>query len=146
MIRCTGRKTTCSTKSIEVLSSFTIPSHSIVSPKVVVMESGEIIFEKVYVSSRPPPTISFKDNWMKELDSEVAGKQQRLPTKIKNGETRGWTRIHQGNRERYLVWSRGHQALNKNGETRRWIKIHTKLRCRCLLKLKKKIKQERGDP
>ena len=22
---------------------------------------------------RPPPTISFKDNWMKELDSEVAG-------------------------------------------------------------------------
>ena len=41
--------------------------------KVVVMESGEIIYEKVYVSPRPPPTISFKDNWMKELDSEVAG-------------------------------------------------------------------------
>ena len=35
------------------------------------MESGEIIYEKVYVSPRPPPTISFKDNWMKELDSEV---------------------------------------------------------------------------
>ena len=29
---------------------------------------------------------------------------------IKNGETRGWTRIHQGDRERFLVWSRGHQA------------------------------------
>ena len=37
------------------------------------MESGEIIYEKVYVSPRPPPTISFKDNWMKELDSEVTG-------------------------------------------------------------------------
>ena len=37
------------------------------------MESGEIICEKVYVSPRPYPTISFKDNWMKELDSEVAG-------------------------------------------------------------------------
>ena len=37
------------------------------------MESGEVIIEKVYVSSRPPPTISFKDNWMKQLDSEVAG-------------------------------------------------------------------------
>ena len=37
------------------------------------MESGEVKYEKVYVSTRPPPTISFTDNWMKELDSEVAG-------------------------------------------------------------------------
>ena len=37
------------------------------------MESGEIIYEKVYLSPRPPPKISFKDNWMKDLDSEVAG-------------------------------------------------------------------------
>ena len=37
------------------------------------MESGEIINEKVYASPRPPPKISFKDNWMKELGSEVAG-------------------------------------------------------------------------
>ena len=37
------------------------------------MESGEIIYEKVYASHQPPPTISFQDNWMKELDSEVAG-------------------------------------------------------------------------
>ena len=48
----------------------TLPAYCI--PKVVVMESGEIIYEKVYVSPRPPPKISFKDNWMKELDSEVA--------------------------------------------------------------------------
>ena len=37
------------------------------------MDSEEIINQKVYVSPRPPPTISYKDNWMKELDSEVAG-------------------------------------------------------------------------
>ena len=36
------------------------------------MESGKIIYEKVY-ASRPPPKISCKDNWMKELGSEVAG-------------------------------------------------------------------------
>ena len=42
-------------------------------PKVVVMESGSVTYEKVYVSPRPPPMISFKDNWIKELDSEVAG-------------------------------------------------------------------------
>ena len=37
------------------------------------METGEIIYEKVYESPRLPPKISFKDNWMKELGSEVAG-------------------------------------------------------------------------
>ena len=50
------------------------------------METGEIIYEKVYVSLRPPPTISFKDNWMKELDSEVAGSSkdtQRIQPKPK---------------------------------------------------------------
>ena len=100
------------------------------------MESGEIIYEKVYVSPRPPPKISFKDNWMKELDWEVAGSSkdtQRIQPKpkntiIKNGETWRWTRIHKGDRERYLVWSRGHPALNKNGETRGWIELHPKLR------------------
>ena len=49
----------------------TLPAYCI--SKVVVMGSGEIIYEKVFVSPRPPPTISCKDNWMKELDSEVAG-------------------------------------------------------------------------
>ena len=36
------------------------------------MKSEEIIHQKVYVSPRPPPKISYKDNWMNELDSEVA--------------------------------------------------------------------------
>ena len=50
------------------------------------MESVEIINEKVYVSPRPPPTISFRDNWMKEWDSEVAGSSkdtQRIQPKPK---------------------------------------------------------------
>ena len=37
------------------------------------METGEIIYEKVYASPRPPPKISLKDNWRKELGSEIAG-------------------------------------------------------------------------
>ena len=36
------------------------------------METGEIIYEKVYESLRPPPKISLRDNWMKELGSEIA--------------------------------------------------------------------------
>ena len=34
------------------------------------METGD---EKVYASPLPPPKISLKDDWMKELGSEVAG-------------------------------------------------------------------------
>ena len=58
------------TRSNAVILHETLPAYCI--SKIVVMESGHNIFEKVYVSPRPPPTISFKDNWMKELDSEAA--------------------------------------------------------------------------
>ena len=37
------------------------------------METGEIVYEKVYESPRPPPKISLRSNWMKELSSEFAG-------------------------------------------------------------------------
>ena len=46
------------------------PAHCI--SKAIVMKSEEIIYQKVYVSPRPPPTISFKDNWTCNLDSDVA--------------------------------------------------------------------------
>ena len=36
------------------------------------METGEIMYEKVYESPRPPPKISLRHDWMKELGSEVA--------------------------------------------------------------------------
>ena len=55
------------------------------------MESGEIIYEKVYASPRPPLKISFKDNWMKELDSEVAGgseDSEQIQPKSKTQSTR----------------------------------------------------------
>ena len=35
------------------------------------METGEVIYEKVYASPRPPLQISLKHDWMKELGSEV---------------------------------------------------------------------------
>ena len=73
-------KTRCSAITFyDTLSAYCIS-------KVVVMESGEIIHDKVYASPRLPPKISFKDNWMKELDSEVAGSSkdtQRIQPKPK---------------------------------------------------------------
>ena len=82
------------TRSNAIILYDTLPACCI--QKVVLMETGEIIYEKVYVSPRLPPKISFKDNWMKELDSEVSGSckdSQRIQPKlknpiIKNGETR----------------------------------------------------------
>ena len=59
------------TRSNAIMLHNTLPAYCI--PKAVRMETEEIIYEKVYASPRPPPQISFKDNWMQELGSEVAG-------------------------------------------------------------------------
>ena len=51
------------------------------------IETGEIIHEKVFASPGLPPKISFKDNWMEELGSEVAGggeDSQQTQPKTKN--------------------------------------------------------------
>ena len=53
-------------------SFFTKHSQLFVFRKVVRMETGEVIYEKVYASPRPPPKISLKHDWVKELGSEVA--------------------------------------------------------------------------
>ena len=41
-------------------------------PKVVRMKTGEVLYEKVYMSLRPPSKISLKYEWKRELDSEHA--------------------------------------------------------------------------
>ena len=55
------------TRSNAIILYDTLPACCI--PKAIMMGTGEIIYE----SPRPTPKISFKDNWMKELGSEVAG-------------------------------------------------------------------------
>ena len=58
------------TRSNAIILQETLPAYCI--PKVVRMETGEVIYEKVYASPRPPPKISLKHDWMKELGSGVA--------------------------------------------------------------------------
>ena len=73
-----GRCTACSTERIEVLSNKIERSHPLRYTHSLLFlesncdESEEIIYQKVHVSLRPPPTISHKEKWMKEIDSEVA--------------------------------------------------------------------------
>ena len=73
------------TRSNAIILYDTLPAYCI--PKAIMMGTGEIVFEKVFASPRPPPKISFKDNWRKELGSEVAGgseDSQQTEPKIKN--------------------------------------------------------------
>ena len=62
------------TRSNAIILYDTLPAYCI--PKAIMMETGEIIFEEVYASPRPPPKISFKDKWMTELGSKIAGDRQ----------------------------------------------------------------------
>ena len=58
------------TRSNAIILHNTLPAYCI--PKAIQMDTGEIIYEKVYASHRPPPEISLRNHWMKELSPEVA--------------------------------------------------------------------------
>ena len=58
------------TPSNAIILYNTLPTYCI--PKPIRMETGEIIYKKVYESPRAPPKISLRNDWVKELGSEVA--------------------------------------------------------------------------
>ena len=58
------------TRSNAIILQGTLPAYCI--PKVVRMESGDVIYEKVYMSPRLPPKISLKHDWKRELGSADA--------------------------------------------------------------------------
>ena len=58
------------TRSNAVILYDTLPAYCI--SNAIVKKSEEVIHQKVYVSPRPPPTISYKDNWTCDLDSDIA--------------------------------------------------------------------------
>ena len=62
------------TRSNTIILQETLPAYCI--PKVVRMETGEVIFQKVYMSPRPPPKISLKHKWKRELGSEPAQRSE----------------------------------------------------------------------
>ena len=64
------------TRSNALILHETLPAYCV--PKVVRIETGGVISEKVFATPRPPPKISLKHDWMKELSSEVAGGRNHL--------------------------------------------------------------------
>ena len=58
------------TRSNAIILQEALPAHCI--PQVVRLKTGEVLFEKVYMSHRLPPKISLKHEWKRELGSEIA--------------------------------------------------------------------------
>ena len=73
-----GRHRSCDSERIDILSDSIECNHlsrntssSLYIPKVVRLKTGEVLYEKAYMSPRPPPKISQRHDWTKELVSEV---------------------------------------------------------------------------
>ena len=77
------------TRSNAIILQETLPADGI--PKVVRLETGAVLYEKVYMSPRPPPKISLKHEWKKELGSKVVRQPEAtskiLPTNPTNSKS-----------------------------------------------------------
>ena len=62
------------TQSNAIILQETLPAYCI--PKVVRVETGEVLYEKVHMSLRPPPKISLKHEWKRKLVSEHAQRSE----------------------------------------------------------------------
>ena len=81
----------------------TLPTYCI--SKAIVMKSEEIIYQKVHVSPRPQPNISYKDNWMCDLDSDVAGSSKDTNESNQNPKPN-----YQVRRDPYVERERGNRG------------------------------------
>ena len=72
------------TRSNAIIFQETLPAYCI--PKVVRLKIGEVSFEKVHMSLRPPPKISLKHEWKRDLGSEVAQQPEGEVARQPEGE------------------------------------------------------------
>ena len=70
------------TRSNAIILFNTLPAYCI--PKAIQMETGEIIYEKVYESPRPPPKISFRIKLDEGIGSRSYSTSRRQPTNPTN--------------------------------------------------------------
>ena len=65
------------TRSNAIILHETLPANCI--PKVVRMETGEVIYEQVYISPRPPPKISLRHDGKRELARGREAMEIKIP-------------------------------------------------------------------
>ena len=126
-----GRYTACSTEKIDVLPKKIERNHPLrhtpayYISKVVVMKSEEIRNQKVYVSPRPPQKISYKNNWMCDLYSDVAGSSkdtQRIQPKPKTQLSSTGRPVCGPESTKRCVLTPKHVEEDQTGTGRPWIK------------------------
>ena len=72
------------TRSNAIILQGTLPACCI--PKVVRLKTGDVLYEKAYMSPRPPPKISLRHDWTKELGSKVDRQPEGEVTRQPEGE------------------------------------------------------------
>ena len=72
------------TRSNTIILQGTLPAYYI--SKVVRWKTGETLYEKVCMSPRPPPKISLRHDWTKELGSKVVQQPERTIAQQPEGE------------------------------------------------------------
>ena len=81
------------TRSNAIILQGTLPAHCI--PEVVRLKTGEVLYEKAYMSPRPPPKISSRHNWTKELGSKVDRQPQEEVAQQPRGEVSRQAKVFQ---------------------------------------------------
>ena len=81
------------TRSNAIILQGILPAHCI--PKVVRLKTGEVLYEKVYMSPRPPPKISLRHDWTKELGSKVVQQPEEETVRQPEGEVVRQTQFFQ---------------------------------------------------
>ena len=65
------------TRSNAIILQGILPAYCI--PKVVRLKTGEVLYEKAYMSPRPPPRISLRHDWTVENGEVLLGSKDRQP-------------------------------------------------------------------
>ena len=81
------------TRSNAIIFQGTLPAYCI--QKVVRLKTGEVLYEKVYMSPRPPPKISLRHDWTKELGSKVVQQPEGETVRQPEGEVVRQTKFFQ---------------------------------------------------
>ena len=72
------------TRSNAIILQGTLPAYCI--PKVVRLKTGEVFFEKAYMSPRFPPKISLRHDWIQELGSKIVRQPEGEVARQPEGE------------------------------------------------------------
>ena len=104
------------TRSNAIILQGTLPAYCI--QKVVRLKTGEVLHEKVCMSPRPPPKISLKHQWTRELGQEIAREPEGEVTRQPEGEVARQANFSNQPNQIQFVTERGDLLTCKMEETR----------------------------